>query len=229
MKTLKDKILEKRKLKAKSDAKKEDQKVSDTHIAEMMDHRLFLKIIGIPIALLFLIKFYITSDIFKTPLYRGEGFSISCPDGWDKMDKKEKYNIPTGVFLNENDYDTVTCFLPSEQVKEGTRPTYLSAFATQTYAPYWIEDIFPQVMDVLIKTPGYVILDKGELKVDEQVSRWVLYDVKKEETVYLEFFMVDERNGFFKLRYQADYDKFKKFRPAFETFRDSFAFSKGLL
>ena len=227
---LKDKneVIQKRIREQKFKQKRDFSKVKEMHINNMLDHRAFVKFVVVPCVVLFLGKQLVTSGLFESPTYRGEGFSIICPEGWEKMDKKEKYNVSTGIFLAEDDYDTITFIIPFENIPIGRSRTTISVFATQTRAPMWIEDIFPSVMQLIMTTPDFQYMDRGELKIDGQISKWVLYQDTVQEVVNMEFYMVDERNGVYKLRYQADLDNFTKHRPAFEKTKDTFTFSKGL-
>jgi hypothetical protein len=190
----------------------------------VMDGDEILKKIVIGIVLLFALKSFLSSGMFESPLYKAQGFSVMCPEGF----KQAKTPAPMGIFANTSyEADSVTFIDPQEKYDLTVEPTSVSIFGSKLTAPMWIEDMFPDIITA-IQQGGLQILDRGELMVDGQISKWVLTRQSDPPRMFLEFFMTDEKNGFFKIRYSADPNKFNRYRPAFESIRESFKFSTSL-
>ena len=99
----------------------------------------------------------------------------------------------------------------------------ISVYSKRLTTPIWIEDEFPGIV-LSLSEAGYEVKDKGEIKVDEKISSWVVYYDRKADMLNLEFYIVSENSMFFKIQYSADPDNFKKNRRFFEELKDSFKF-----
>ncbi len=162
------------------------------------------------------IKNATSSGIFKAKDHRGKGYYVKIPRGWKKVKKQKGVVYPDGV--------AVVMFVPNRiNVAREVPDMYISIFTKRLTTPIWVEDEFPDILKS-IHDSGYRIMDKGEIKLDGTISKWVVYHDKKMLALILEFYMVTDNNVFFKIQYSAHPDKFNKERIAFEELKDSFKF-----
>ena len=69
---------------------------------------------------------------------------------------------------------------------------------------------------------------RERIKINGQISKWVLFIENGTRKWRLEFYVCDEKDGFMKIIYTANRKEFKKYRKAFETAKDTFLFKMGL-
>ena len=168
----------------------------------------------------FLIKNATGSGIFEAKSHKGKGFFVKVPEGWKKTKKQKGVVYPEGV--------TVVMFVPKGiNIKHEIPDVYISIFTKKLTSPIWIADEFPEILHS-IKKSGYKVMDKGEIKLDDQISEWVVYHDKKTPALVLEFYMVTDNSVFYKIQYSAHPDKFNKQRKAFEELKASFKFRFSL-
>ncbi|MCK5081625.1 MAG: hypothetical protein KAR31_01840 [Candidatus Omnitrophica bacterium] len=161
-----------------------------------------------------------SSGIFEAKDHKGKGFYVKIPEGWKKVKQQKDVVYPEGV--------QVVMFIPKEiNVEYEVPDVYISIFTKKLSSPIWIEDEFPEILSS-IKKGGYKIMDKGEIKIDDRLSAWVVYHDKKTPALVLEFYMVTDNSMFYKIQYSAHPDKFNKQRPAFEELKVSFKFRFSL-
>jgi len=171
------------------------------------------------LAVLF-IKTVGSSDIFISKVHKGKGYVVRIPEGWIKKKEEKGVKYPAGI--------QVVTFLPEDdQGLSGEPDAYISIFTKKLSAPVWIEDEFPEILKSL-REAGYTIKDKGEIKLDELLSNWTVYYDKETPALVLEFYMVTDNSVFYKIQYSAHPDKFRTYRKAFESLKDSFKFRFSL-
>ena len=191
---------------------------------ELWDANKILKNIVLLFVILFVIKYTFSSDAFRSKDYKGKGFSVRKPAGWEMvLDDKD-----AGIFVTESmDSGGVTFLAPNKNTSSTQAPTRISVYEAKLQTPAWVDDIFPEIIRVLVAYKAK-IKDKGELKIDGQISKWILYSLPGSRELFLEFFVADEKNGIFKLRLTGEPEGFMKYRKTFDDLRGSFLFSKAL-
>lgn len=170
------------------------------------------------------IKALMLGGLFKSDIHKGTSYTIRYPIGWIK----EKEETPTGSFLRSTEKPEIVTFsTPQKDLLADLPEASLTVLTTKLSQPTWIEDEFPEIVG-LLKSYGYRVLDRGDIKINEQVWKWVLYMDAKQTTMNLEFYFVNDKNILFKMQYRATPEHFKKHRPAFEAAKDSFTFATSL-
>ena len=166
------------------------------------------------------IKNATTSGIFESTSHKGRGYYVKIPEGWTKVKKRKDIVYPEGVDM--------TMFVPKEvNLKYEDPDVYISIFSKKLSTPIWIEDEFPEILRS-IEGAKHRIMDKGEIKIDEKISKWVVYHDKKTPALILEFYMVTDNSVFFKIQYSAPPEKFNQMRRFFEELKNSFKFRFSL-
>ena len=183
--------------------------------SEKITKALFFFILGV-----FIIKNLSGSGIFESKNYKGKGYFVRIPEGWSKVKKKKGVVYPQGVDLVQ--------FVPKGTNLELERPdASIFIYSKKLTTPIWIEDEFPDIVRSL-REAGFEIKDKGEIKVDDKISAWVVYYDRANSLLNLEFYIVSDNNMFFKMQYSADPDKFQQNRNSFEELKNSFKFRFSL-
>ena len=179
--------------------------------SERIAKYLIMFVIGV-----FIIKGVSGSSFFESKIHKGRGYSVSIPEGWKKVKKKKGVVYPRGV--------EIVLFVPKGTNTEEESPDiFISIYSKKLTTPIWIEDEFPDIVHSL-REAGFEIKDKGEIKLDDKISSWVVYYDRVNSLLILEFYIVSDNNMFFKMQYSADPDKFQQNRNAFEELKDSFKF-----
>ena len=170
------------------------------------------------LALVIVFKFYLPK-FFKTDQYDGPGYSLKIPIGW------EKQKINSNVY--GKDVEAVTFTVPEINTITEQPVARITILAKRLTAAFWVEDEFPSILQSISEN-GYQIMDRGEIKISDQISKWVVFYDKRTDLMELEFYMVTESNIFYRIQYVTDFDKFQKYRPGFEYLKDSFKVKIGL-
>jgi len=179
--------------------------------SEKIARFLILFVVGV-----FILKELTGSGIFEATNHKGKGFFVKIPKGWSKVKEEKDVVYPKGVEFVQ--------FVPGGVDLEKARlEATISIYSKKLVTPIWIEDEFPDIVQSLSEA-GYEVKDKGEIKVDERISSWVVYYDRESDVLNLEFYMVSENNIFFKLQYSASSEKFQQNRRYFEELKDSFKF-----
>jgi hypothetical protein len=156
------------------------------------------------------------SGFFEAKDHKGRGYYVKVPEGWKKVKKQKNMVYPEGV--------EVTVFVPKEtDMTYGTPEAYISIFTKKLSSPIWIEDEIPDIRQAVIQE-GHKIMDKGQIKIDNIISEWMVYHDLKTPALVLEFYMVTDNNIFYKIQYAAPPEKFNELRKSFEALKDSFKF-----
>ena len=190
-----------------------------------MDVDKLIKKICFAVLVLFAIKYFIGIGTFKTTTHKGIGYSIKYPLGWKKI--KEESDL--GVFVTATIDKNVATFIPSEIDSTATagKPGATVIVASAKLSdPSWIEDLWPDIMAAIIRS-GVKVIDKGEIKIEKQIAKWVLFQERAAKIWHLEFYFTDEKNGFYKIMYIAEPRAFDPHRKTFEEGRSPFQFVFG--
>lgn len=176
---------------------------------------LVLFVIGV-----FVIKSASNAGFFEAKSHKGRGYYVKIPEGWIKAKKQKDALYPEGV-------EAVTFVPKGTDTEAGPPEIYISIFAKKLTTPIWIEDEFPDILRS-IEGAGFKVMDKGEIKLDGKISKWVVYHDRKAPALTLEFYMVTDNNMFYKMQYSAEPDQFNRHRRSFEELKDSFRFRFSL-
>jgi hypothetical protein len=183
--------------------------------SERISRFLFLFIIGVII-----VKSFSGSVFFEPKNHKGRGFFVRIPEGWTQVKKKKGEVYPQGT-------DFVR-FVPRGIDPDVVKPeATISIYTKKLTTPIWIEDEFPDIVASL-RGSGFDVRDKGEIKVDDKISYWVVYYDRTNNLLNLEFYIVSDNNNFFKMQYSAVPDKFQHYRRSFEELKNSFKFRFSL-
>jgi len=168
------------------------------------------------VGLVIFLKLFLGSSLFKTDMFKGDGFTIKFPENWvmnEELTQRKSYKNDINkemIVFETPDADLLT--------KESYARIVISTI--QLDLPVWIEDEFPKILDAL-KQSGVELIDKGQIKIDERIFRWVFYNDKRLNLLTIEFYYVDDANKLFKIQYMADDQKFNDYRQDFETAKET--------
>jgi len=177
------------------------------------------------IIILVFVKYASTLESFHSRKYKEKGYEVLVPAGW-KHSKKHSAKIKS-----ENSYQEtiVAVFVPvgHEKRKAEELDAKISIFSTKLANAMWIEDEWSDII-MSIRRAGMHVIDKGEIKVDTEVSHWVFFHDKQAEILTIEFYIITENNMFFKIQYSTQDMKFNDYRPGFEEFKGNFKVKASL-
>lgn len=168
----------------------------------------------------FFIKTLGGSGLFVSKTHKGKGYSVRIPDGWKKVKEKKGTYYPQGV-------EIVTFVPKSTDLELQDLEVFISIYTRKLSTPIWIEDEFPEILKSLLDE-GFIIMDRGEIKLDNVISYWIVYQDKKTPALILEFYMVTDNSIFYKIQYSTHPDKFNVYRSKFEELKNSFKFRFSL-
>jgi len=154
---------------------------------------------------------FVVIQIGKSDKYHGKGFTVRIPEGWEKLSDVKK---------EESTREVKFATLDREVLKDRPEAT-ISILSKYMEQALWIEDEFPSIVRAISDT-GLKIVDKGDLKIEDQIAKWVLYDNARADLFNLEFYMITDSKLFFRIRFSANPDNFNKHRPSFEELKESF-------
>jgi len=170
-------------------------------------------------------KYAIDSGIFVSDTHKGKGYSIKKPVGWEQ-DKQYK------EYFKDTEFELVS-FITPEKIQRGLELTNepqarITIFSKQLESAFWIEDEFPNILSGLVRS-GMKLIDKGEIKINDQLTNWVFYENKRNKTLNIEFYAISDRSIFYQIQYTADVRAFEKYRKVFEETKDTFKISERFL
>lgn len=167
-----------------------------------------------------IIKSLGNAGYFKPKDHKGRGYYVKIPAGWIKAKRQKNVQYPKDV--------EVAMFVPQgTDMSKGQPDIFVSIYTKKLSTPIWIEDEFPDILSAIQKE-GMEIKDKGQIKIDDKITHWVVYLDKAAPALVLEFYMVTDNNTFHKIQYSAPPDKFDKYRKSFEELKDSFKLTFSL-
>ena len=160
---------------------------------------------------------------FPKNKYRGKGYIVSVPAGWKKGAPLEKSFIEISKYKPE----LVTFDSPGRDSFDDPEAT-ISIYTQRFDDPIWVEDI-TKLISRWVKNQGYVILGEGKINYEEDVGFSVNYREQYTDKTYLDFYFTTDGKIFLVVTYATTLDKFKKYIPDFETFRNSVEFTMGII
>lgn len=183
-----------------------------------------IKALGTFIFAVLFLKFIVFGSWLKSPVHKGPGYSILKPVGWEVIEDAKGVQA---VFAATDKPDVVTFAVPEKISRTEIPAASISVLVVKLANPTWVEDEFPTLLEALNKA-AYHVFDHGQIKIDNEIFYWVIYEDPAGSLVSLEFYYVNDLNKLFKLQYQAGPDAFKTHRPVFESTKDTFKFSQQL-
>lgn len=185
-----------------------------------------MRIIFIVLAVSYGIKMYLTRH---SDIYKGQGYTIEFPHGWSNYEdinpqKKKKRRFSTE---DRNAPKTVTFVTEEVDYETGAFAASMSITTMKLASAAWIEDEWGTILQSIFEY-GNKIIDKGEIKIDEELSKWVFYESPGQQAVTIEFYIITELNMFYKISYTALPKTFDKYRKAFEESKNTILIEKGL-
>jgi hypothetical protein len=162
----------------------------------------------------FVIKTAGNAGFFEAKSYKARGYSVNVPQGWKLVKRQKGVVYPQG--------SDAVMFVPKEVNMEEEPPyAHITIYTKKLSTPIWMEDEFPEILSS-IQQEGYKVMDKGQIKLDELDSHWLVYHDVKVPALVLEFYAVTDNNTFYKIQYSSHPDKFNTLRKSFEELRESF-------
>lgn len=140
-------------------------------------------------------------------IYRGPWYAVKVPQGWN----------------SRSEDNTIYFTTPDTNILTGNPEAVFSIFSQKSKGALFIEDLFDEVQASLAKS-GAIIRKKGEIKIDKQLSKWILFELQDPPAVILTFFIVDDFNRLTRIQFVSHPNDFSKYRPQFEAFKDSLKF-----
>jgi len=172
----------------------------------MKDTHIF--IIIVVVCVLFLIKDKIVAH-FDPAIHRADYYTVRAPDGWTKTVEKEE----------------VVWVCPDKELFSNMPEAIFSIYATKPKIPLFLEDVFFDAVSEVKRANGR-ILDKGEIKIQNALSNWVLFVNEDPKLVILTFYLIDDYNRFIRIQYISHPKAFKKYRETFEKFKSTLQLRK---
>lgn len=164
-------------------------------------------------------------------IYRGDGYSIEFPEGWtdyeklnpDRRRKKKKFSVE-----DRDKPKTVTYVTEEIDEESGAYAASMSISSLKLDTAAWLDDEWGKIVMSVVKQ-GNRIIDKGQVLIDEEKSKWLFYESPPQlNAVTFEFYIITEGNMFYKISYTALRNRFDKYRPEFERSKDTIKIKKGL-
>ena len=170
---------------------------------------------------LFGIKAMFSGDMFHSDQNTGNGYSIKFPKGWAKNEQLSSPN----KYRPADEPQIITYSTPELNPKTNTPVADITILTVKPKQAMWIEDDIEDILNQILRQRNK-ILDKGEIKIDKRICKWVLYQSPKPYNMLnFDFYTVDDSNVLFKLQYSADPKNFQTYRADFEAAKESLKFS----
>jgi hypothetical protein len=165
------------------------------------------------------------SGWFEPKLIDGNGYKMDFPVGWIRNTEETK-----DIRMEGSLYETqiITYDSPQKDPKTGEPEARLQMYARKLESAMWIEDEWVDIVSSIRKA-RFIILDKGEIKLDGEISKWLVFHDQKRTALILEFYFVTDSNVFYKIRYVGTPKGFSKHRPDFEEAKSTFKLKMNLL
>lgn len=175
------------------------------------------------IVVCFLLRFLLSSMDFSSGRVKGPGFSVEAPEGWKKGENEED------MFSISDEKPEIVTFTKTNNILNTNNPdATISIFSQKITTPLWIEDEFPNILQSLAEN-SFTVLNRGQIKIDDKVNYWALYEDNQETYLNFEFYYFTDSQIFVKIKYKAKQAYFDEYRPDFEKMKDTFKYRFGIL
>lgn len=188
-----------------------------------------MRMIFIILFVCYALKLYLTRGAH---IHRGDGYSIEFPEGWLDYEKvspdrrrkrKKKFSVE-----DRDKPKTVTYVTEEVDTESGAYAASMSISSLKLSTAAWLEDEWGKIV-MSVATQGNRIIDKGQVLIDEEKSKWIFYESPPHmNAVTFEFYIITEGNMFYKISFTALRNKFDVYRPVFEKSKDTMKIKKGL-
>jgi len=154
---------------------------------------------------------------FRKGVYNSSHFRMTFPYKW----KEGSWTIPTVLPAGSlYDPEIFVAESPAKHKPTGTPAASISLFAQKMEQVVWMEDIYPVIIREYERS-GYKILQRGEIKIGDQISKWVLCRNDQRDEIAMDFYVVDESSFFYKLQYASHKSTFNEYRYEFEAAKET--------
>lgn len=163
------------------------------------------------------LKMIFSGGIFKSDWHKGDGYKIKFPAGW-VLDTK--HSTKEELFSTTQKAEQIT--YATQEINPATNKpaASMSMYTNKLAQAAWMADEFPGILAGM-EAQGIKILQKGEIKIDKRIHKWVLYKNPYDGTLNFEFYFIDDSNYFYKLSLTTYPEYFDKYRPAFEASKET--------
>ncbi len=152
---------------------------------------------------------FIIGHFMDQSVHRTKWYKVDVPPGWTK-----KVDGEETVFI-----------APDENIMTGLPDAVFSIYGEKSEGSLFLPDILGEVMQEYMRMDGQ-ILNRGEIKIDGLVSKWILYRNNDPDLMVMTFFIVDDFNRLIRIQFTTASSDFSKYRPVFEKFKDSIEFKR---
>jgi len=142
-------------------------------------------------------------------VHRTKWYQVDVPTGWTKKVDEEET-----VFIS-----------PDENILTGMPDAIFSVYGEKSTGSLFVGDIIVEVIQQYLKMDGRII-NRGEIKIDGLVAKWILFRNAEPDLMVMTFFIVDDFNRLIRIQFTTGANDFQKFRPLFEKFKESIKFKK---
>jgi len=160
-------------------------------------------------AILVLILKFGIAHFMDQSVHKTKWYQVDVPEGWTKK--------VSG--------DEVAFISPDENILTGMPDAIFSIFGEKSTGSLFLGDIIIEVIEQYLKMDGKIV-NRGEIKIDGLVAKWILFRNADPDLMIMTFFMVDDFNRLIRIQFTTGAKDFQKFRPIFEKFKDSLKFKK---
>jgi len=156
------------------------------------------------LVLKFAIAYFMDQSVHKTKWYQ-----VDVPEGWSKKVDGEE-----------------TAFIaPDENILTGMPDAVFSVYGEKSTGSLFLGEVIMEVIQQYQKMDGKII-NRGEIKIDDLVAKWILFRNEDPDLMVMTFFIVDDFNRLIRIQFTTGANDFNKFRPIFEKFKESLKFKK---
>ena len=150
--------------------------------------------------------------VFHKGKYNGGHYKMFFPRKWEEG----SWMIPT-VLPAESLYEPelFTAESPKRHKATGTPDASISLFSQKMEQVVWMEDLYPVILREYARS-GYAIMQKGEIKIDGNIFKWMLSKNTLRNEVAMDFYHVSDASVFYKIQYASHLDTYNKYRRDFE-------------
>lgn len=147
--------------------------------------------------------------LFDKSVYRGDGFSVVKPKGWDMQKDKAE----------------ITFFSPEKDVYTEAPVAIFSIYSEKQTGALFMDDLFPEILGSIQKQGGK-ILSTGSEKIDGQPSQWVVARFDKMDIAVVTLYLADDFNRLTKIQFIGKVKKFKAYGKEFDDFKKGIRLKK---
>ena len=186
-------------------------------------------------------------SLMDKSVYRGEWYTVTVPEGWEKKEIEEQPPDPAAAapkpknqteerqqaiekkssfHFGRRRIEEVLFISPEVDIFTETPYAMFSIYTQASKGALFLDDYFIQVQEAFAREKGRM-MDKGEILIDGQVSKWLLFRYEDPPFAVMSFYVVDDFNRLTRLQLIAQRSKFNDYRKQFEAFKSTFKFKRA--